>query len=250
MENDGVKIHYEVEGEGPPLVLVHWFTGSLEDWRVFGYVDALKDNYRLILIDARGHGQSDKPHDQAAYVLEKQAADIVAVLDELDIDKAHYFGYSMGGTVGWAVAKYFPDRLSSLIIGGEAPEDFDPSADIARYRTLTPEKYGREAASFFGSFGFSEAEIYAIYSATDFDAAIADIQAFSGDNFAPDLPGMTMPILLLAGTADDNYLALKAATTKLPDATFVSLPGYDHGTTFLQTDLVVEQVTKFLAQVE
>ena len=242
VENDGVKIHYEVEGEGPPLVLVHWFTGSLEDWRVFGYVDALKDNYRLILIDARGHGQSDKPHDPAAYGLEKQAADIVAVLDELGIDKAHYFGYSMGGTVGWAVAKYFPDRLSSLIIGGEAPEDFDPSADIARYRTLTPEKYGRESASYFGSYGFSEDKIYALYAATDFEAAIADIQSFSAEDFAPDLPDMTMPILLLAGTADDNYLALKAATTKLPDATFASLPGYDHGTTFLQTDLVVEQV--------
>ncbi|WP_343413120.1 alpha/beta hydrolase [Candidatus Amarolinea dominans] len=130
VENNGVRIHYEVEGEGPPLVLVHWLTGSLQDWRVVGYADALKANYRLILIDARGHGQSDKPHDPAAYVLEKQAGDIVAVLDKLGVDKAHYFGYSLGGTVGWAVAKYFPDRLSSLIIGGEAPENFDPSADI------------------------------------------------------------------------------------------------------------------------
>ena len=54
--NDGVKIHYEVEGEGEPLVLVHWWTGSTEDWRMFGYVDALKDDYQLILIDMRGHG--------------------------------------------------------------------------------------------------------------------------------------------------------------------------------------------------
>ena len=63
VENDGLQIHYEVEGQGPPLILLHWWTGSLEDWRLFGYVDALKDTYRLILIDARGHGQSDKPHD-------------------------------------------------------------------------------------------------------------------------------------------------------------------------------------------
>ena len=250
VKNDGVRIHYEVEGKGPPLVLVHWFTGSLEDWRVFGYADALKANYRLILIDARGHGQSDKPHDPAAYVLEKQAADIVAVLDELGVDKVHYFGYSMGGTVGWALAKYFPDRLSSLIIGGEAPEDFDPSADIARYRTLTPEKYGREVADFSGSYGFSEAKTYALYAATDFEAAIADIQSFSAENFAPDLPDMTMPILLLAGAYDEDNTALKAATNKLPNATFASLPGYDHGTTFLQTNLVLEHVTKFLAQVE
>lgn len=248
-ENDGVRIHYEVEGEGPPLVLVHWFTGSLEDWRVFGYVDALKEDYRLILIDARGHGQSDKPHDLAAYVLEKQAADIVAVLDELDIDKAHYFGYSMGGTLGWALAKYVPDRLASLIIGGEAPEDYDASGDIAGLRGASAEERGREAASYFGQYGFPEDEIYAIYSAIDFEAVIADLQTFSSENFAPDLPDMSMPILLLVGSQDGDKTALMAAANELPNATFVSMRGYNHATAYLQTDLVVEQVTKFLAEV-
>ena len=60
-DNNGVRIYYEVEGEGPPLVLVPWATGSTEDWRMFGYVNALKDDYQLILVDMRGHGQSDKP---------------------------------------------------------------------------------------------------------------------------------------------------------------------------------------------
>ncbi len=251
VENDGVKIHYEVEGEGPPLVLVHWFTGSLEDWRVFGYVDALKENYRLILIDARGHGKSDKPHDPAAYVLEKQAADIVAVLDELGVDKAHFFGYSMGGRLGWALAKYAPDRLSSLIIGGETPEVFDPSANIAHVGAQTPSQHGREVASFLASNGFSEAETYPLYAATDIEAVIADLQSISTENFAADLPGMTMPILLLAGTGDGDYRALKAATNKLPNAKFATLVGgYDHVTAFLQTEVVLEPVTKFLAKVE
>ncbi|MFZ1464262.1 MAG: alpha/beta fold hydrolase, partial [Anaerolineae bacterium] len=250
VENGGVRIHYEVEGEGPPLVLVHWLTGSLQDWRVFGYADALKESYRLILIDARGHGQSDKPHDPAAYVLEKQAADIVAVLDELGVDKAHYFGYSLGGELGWALAKYVPDRFSSLIIGGASPEDFDPSADIARDRGLGAEEYGRMAADVLSGYGFSWPEIYAIYAATDFEAIIADLQAISAQNFAADLPGMTIPILLLAGAYDEDHTALKAATNKLPNATFASLPGHDHMTAFMQTDLVVELLTKFLAQVE
>ena len=52
------------------------------------------------------------------------------MLDELGVDKAHYFGYSLGGELGWALAKYVPDRFSSLIIGGASPEDFDPSAKI------------------------------------------------------------------------------------------------------------------------
>ncbi len=65
-DNEGVRIFYEVVGDGPPLVLQHGMMMSLRRWSMAGYVDALKSKYRLILIDARGHGQSDKPHDPAA----------------------------------------------------------------------------------------------------------------------------------------------------------------------------------------
>ncbi len=61
--NRGVRIHYQVEGDGPPLVLQHGLFWSVAGWSRVGYVDALKPHYRLILIDARGHGVSDKPHD-------------------------------------------------------------------------------------------------------------------------------------------------------------------------------------------
>ena len=61
VDNKGVSIHYRVEGNGPPLVLGHGFTDSIDVWYERGYVAALKPKYRLVLIDARGHGQSDKP---------------------------------------------------------------------------------------------------------------------------------------------------------------------------------------------
>ena len=250
VENDGFRIHYEVEGEGPPLVLMHWWSGSLEDWRLFGYVDALKDQHRLILIDGRGHGQSDKPHDPAAYGLEQQASDVVAVLDELGIEQADYFGYSMGGTIGWALAKYAPDRFSSLIIGGEGPEDYDPSGDIEAMRELGSEGWGQWVADVAADSGFTQPEIYAAYAAIDVDALVADVATFHMDNFAADLPAMTMPILLLAGTDDEDHAALEAAAKNLPNAQFVSLPGFDHVTAFLQTDLVLEPVTQFLDKAE
>lgn len=63
--NEGVRIHYEVEGSGPTLILQHGFTQKLQGWQLAGYLDALKRTYRLILVDARGHGESDKPHDPA-----------------------------------------------------------------------------------------------------------------------------------------------------------------------------------------
>ena len=68
VNSQGLRIHYQVEGDGPPLVLQHGFSDSLESWYDFGYVDALKPDYTLILVDARGHGQSGKPHDPDAYV--------------------------------------------------------------------------------------------------------------------------------------------------------------------------------------
>jgi pimeloyl-ACP methyl ester carboxylesterase len=61
--NQGIRIHYKVEGQGPPLVLQHGSTSSLQAWYQNGYVEPLKPHYQPILVDARGHGASDKPHD-------------------------------------------------------------------------------------------------------------------------------------------------------------------------------------------
>lgn len=70
---DGVRIFYTTTGKGDALVLSHGSTHTWESWRDLGYVDALKDHFRLVLIDSRGHGESDKPHDAAAYALRQQA---------------------------------------------------------------------------------------------------------------------------------------------------------------------------------
>jgi pimeloyl-ACP methyl ester carboxylesterase len=119
--NHGVRIHYQVEGEGPPLVLHHGFSDSLESWYEMGYVVPLQHDYQLILIDARGHGASDKPHESTAYTVQHQAADVVAVLEALALPTAHFFGYSMGGRIGFALAKYAPTHFTSFIIGGSSP---------------------------------------------------------------------------------------------------------------------------------
>ena len=104
VNSHGVRIHYQTEGDGPPLVLQHGFTDSLDGWYEYGYVPALQHHYRLILLDARGHGGSEKPHESAAYEARLFVADILAVLDDLHIPKAHFWGYSMGGRIGFATA--------------------------------------------------------------------------------------------------------------------------------------------------
>jgi pimeloyl-ACP methyl ester carboxylesterase len=108
----GIQIHYEVEGTGPALVLQHGFTQCLEDWFECGYVAALRSRYRLILVDARGHGDSDKPHDEESCTLDHRVADVTTVLDVLGIERAHFWGYSMGGYIGFGMSKYAPHRVN------------------------------------------------------------------------------------------------------------------------------------------
>ena len=93
--NDKVRIHYEVIGDGPPLFLHHGFTQSMRRWHFHGYVEALKADNQLILIDARGHGKSDKPHDTEMYAFPAMANDALAVLNELGIQQTRYWGFSM-----------------------------------------------------------------------------------------------------------------------------------------------------------
>ena len=93
-----VDVAYEVVGEGTPLTLLHLLFDTREFWWRSGYVDALRSSGRqLILIDARGHGESSKPHQKEPYALRPRADEVAAVLDDLKIATTEMLGYSMGG---------------------------------------------------------------------------------------------------------------------------------------------------------
>jgi pimeloyl-ACP methyl ester carboxylesterase len=117
VSNRGQKIHYSKDGSGP--LVVH-LPGLLmaERWRQSGVIDALSDGFTVACIDSLGEGLSDKPPDSRLYAQRQRAADVVAVIDQLGYDRAHLVGYSMGGWLSVGVAKYHPDRLSALVIGG------------------------------------------------------------------------------------------------------------------------------------
>src|SRR5512133_1812244 len=97
VSSGGVNIHYELEGEGSPIVLVHQLMQNLQAWRRSGYTEQLAQDHLLVLMDPRGHGQSDKPHDKEAYAPVLLARDVLAVVDHLGFARVHYLGYSLGG---------------------------------------------------------------------------------------------------------------------------------------------------------
>ncbi|MFX1300155.1 MAG: alpha/beta fold hydrolase [Promethearchaeota archaeon] len=116
IENRGVKIHYKVEGSGPALVLIHGGLSSLEDWYDVDYVTQLKDDFKLILVDLRGHGSSEQLDEPTMYSYDLMVEDIVKILDELDIDKVHVAGFSFGGWFVYGLVEAIPERILSMII--------------------------------------------------------------------------------------------------------------------------------------
>ena len=117
-EHRGQKIHYEVAGDGPLLVLQHGFLSNAASWHECGFVDGLTDRYTVATVDSLGHGESDKPEEPDRYRVVERAGDIIAVVDALGFETTHLMGYSMGGWLSCGVAQHYPGRLDSLIVGG------------------------------------------------------------------------------------------------------------------------------------
>ena len=220
-------------------MLQHGFSGSLEDWYEFGYVERLQKEHRLILVDARGHGASDKPHEPKDCTLEHLACDIATVLDDVDVRKAHFLGYSMGGWIGFGMAKYASPRLDSLIIGGAQP--YGVNFEHARSAL----RNGIEA-------WIARVEAWSTYSSDrqarvrgcDSQALLAVIQ--DRPDMSDILPSMTIPCLLYAGGTDDQYEGIERCAKELPDGTLVKFSGLGHFDVVPRSDLVVPHVIKFL----
>jgi pimeloyl-ACP methyl ester carboxylesterase len=242
--NQGICIHYEVEGAGPPLVLHHGTFGRGDSWKDFGYADVLKADRQLILLDARGHGASDKPHDPAAYDLRLRVGDVTAVLDDREIRRADYFGYSMGGWIGFGLAKHAPERLRSLIVGGAHPyaENMQAFRDLM---SQEPKAFLALVEKVFSPYmtpairaGLLANDLKALLALTQDRASLADV-----------LPTMSIPCLLFAGEADPRLPQVQACLKSLANGTFFSLPGCDHVSALARSDLVLPHVRTFFAKV-
>jgi pimeloyl-ACP methyl ester carboxylesterase len=134
----GFRIHFQVHGSGVPVLLLHEFGGSAESW--LSYVRRMPERCMAVAVDALGHGLSDRPHEAGAYHAQGRVEDLVTVLDVVGIERAHVWGYSMGGRNAWAMLAHAPERIASLIVGGAGPpqpdDDDGPDYLEARARAL------------------------------------------------------------------------------------------------------------------
>ncbi len=246
--NGDVRIHFQVEGAGPVLLLHHWTFSSLDAWYELGYVDALAHERRLVLMDSRGHGKSDAPHDEAAYRPEPRVADVVAVLDAVGVDRATFFGFSMGGWIGFACTRWAPNRFRAFILGGQHP--YAQTMEGARAWLRVGEKDGAQAF-----IDLWEREVRPLRPAEKervrkFDFAAMRAAAQDRDTLEPALPGIRVPCLLFTGEKDEVHELARQAAADIADARFVSLPGLTHGQTIERPDLVVPVVRNFLKRIQ
>ena len=118
--SNGVRIAYTDEGVGDPIVLIHGFASSINDnWIDPSWVTFLAQNgFRVICVDNRGHGESEKLYDAAAYAAPLMAEDVRGLLDHLAIARADVMGYSMGARITAFLALAHPDRVRSAVFGG------------------------------------------------------------------------------------------------------------------------------------
>jgi pimeloyl-ACP methyl ester carboxylesterase len=112
---DSVTLDVQVEGEGTPVVLLHGWPDGARLWskQVPALVDA---GYRVIVPNQRGYGASDKPEEVEAYSIVFLAMDVVAILDKLEIPRAHVVGHDWGAAIAWATATFAPDRVDRLAV--------------------------------------------------------------------------------------------------------------------------------------
>jgi pimeloyl-ACP methyl ester carboxylesterase len=144
-DSAGVKLRYISGGAGETVVLLHGFSGSAEGLYVIpGTFDALVNaGYRVVALDQRGHGQSEKPHEVDSYGME-MVEDVRRLLDHLDLERVHLVGYSMGGKVSNSFRATYPDRLLTITLGGygwpwqSAEITLDESRERMQQRTILP----------------------------------------------------------------------------------------------------------------
>jgi pimeloyl-ACP methyl ester carboxylesterase len=217
---DGVQLAYHEIGQGRPLVLIHGYMSSATVMAQGGFAERIVGRgYRVILPDLRGHGDSAKPHEAAAYPPDALADDGLALIEHLGLTDYDLGGYSLGGriVIRLLARGATPGRA---IVGGQGLE--------AVIHTVGRGGHFRRVLTNFGTFepGTSEraTEDWVTSSGGDPVALVRVLDTFA-DTTMEELARITIPVLVLTGADDGHNDTAAALASALPNGRYVMLPG-------------------------
>jgi pimeloyl-ACP methyl ester carboxylesterase len=246
LDRDGVKIHYQVHGSGPTLLLTHGYSSTSTMWS--GQIDALSKHHKLVLWDMRGHGQSDYPEDPAAYSEALTIADMAALLDEIGATSAIIGGLSLGGYMSLAFYRSHPERVRALLIIDTGPGFKNEDARDAWNKRAhdTGDRFEREGLAVLQSLSRERSSV-SHRDASGLARAARGMLTQRDASVMESLPAIKVPALVIVGADDTPFLAASDyMAAKIPGAKKVIIPAAGHAVNIDQPQAFVEAVLPFL----
>lgn len=256
---NGTEINYEIAGPvGAPVVTFsHSLAATLEMWE--DQVTAMKEAYRVLRLDSRGHGKSSRPPGPCT--MEMLSADVISLLDHLGIDRTHFVGLSMGGMIGQVLAVQYPHRLKKLILcdtTGRVPAE---TAPVWEERIRVAEGQGmcalaQETLERWLSEDFRRAQpaiterVRDMIIQTPVPGYVACCRAISQFDVLQELAKVTAPTLIMVGERDlgTPVSASQAIHERIQGSKLVVVPGALHLTNIEKADFFTRQLLTFLAR--
>jgi pimeloyl-ACP methyl ester carboxylesterase len=246
LNRDGVNIHYEVHGSGPPLLLTHGYSSTSAMWQ--GQVEALSKHHTLILWDMRGHGQSDYPTDPLAYSETLTVGDMAALLDEAHATSAIIGGLSLGGYMSLAFYRTYPQRVRALLIIDTGPGFKKDDARDAWNRRAheTGDRFEREGLEVLKSASRERSGVVH-RDASGLARAARGMLTQRDAGVIETLPHIKVPALVVVGADDTPFLAASDyMAAKIPGARNIVIPAAGHAVNIDQPQAFIEAVLPFL----
>lgn len=261
---DDIELHVERAGSGSPLVLLHGFSGSADEWAEL--LPALAPLRDVIAVDLIGHGRSSAPGDPARYTIDHAVVDLLALLDALGVGRADVLGYSMGGRVALHLAAAAPARIGRLILESASPGIADPAERAARASSddVLADRIAREGLEWFADHWAaiplfaSQASLPAETRAAlrerrlrgttrGYANSLRGMGAGRQASLWERLPALAMPTLLISGELDIKYMASnEQVATLMPAARHAIVRGAGHTVHLEQPEAFAELVVGYL----
>ncbi|MDZ7727522.1 MAG: alpha/beta hydrolase [Dehalococcoidia bacterium] len=245
IDRDGVSIYYEDHGSGPAVLLTHGYSATSQMWE--GQVAALKDRYRVITWDMRGHGRSDSPADQGLYSEAHTVDDMAAILGACGVDRAVISGLSLGGYMSLAFNLKYPGMVRALLLFDTGP-GYKSDAGRAGWNETAEARAKAFEETGLGALGESaEVEASTRRSADGLARAARGMLAQVDSRVIESLPSIQVPTLLIVGEEDTPFLAATDYMEKKIGAKKVVIPGAGHASNLHQPAAVNDAMETFLA---